>query len=173
MSEEKLNYFTLFGLPTDFNISAARLEAAYLTLQKNAHPDKFARADSLQRNLANQHTALVNLAYGLLKSPLGRAQHLLQLHNDYEVETEQTINDEDFLMEQMKWREEVEDAGDSAEQLGALKEQVEEHLKQLYDAYSASYSRLKPSQDAAELISLFHKMQYFTRLNQEITGKLL
>lgn len=166
----KRNYFTLFGLPVDFVLSLPQLEEAYLRLQKEFHPDRFATSVTVERELANQQTAEINLAYDTLKNPLTRARYLLELNNNYEVESERTIDDSAFLMEQMKWREEVEEAEGSVEALARLRQEVDDHLKQLYDEYALVYKKL-PKEDK-ELVTLFHKMQYFTRLQQEIATKL-
>lgn len=166
----KKNYFTLFGLPVDFVLSLSQLEKAYLRLQKEFHPDRFATAVAVERELANQQTAEINLAYDTLKNPLTRARYLLELNGNYEAESENTIDDNDFLMEQMRWREEVEDAEGSVEALTQLRQEVDEQLQQFYDEYALAYKNL--SKDDKKLVNLFHKIQYFTRLQQEIATKL-
>lgn len=166
MSEKPVNYFTLFALPIDFNISLEELEKAYLTLQKNAHPDKFATADSLQRDIANHSTATINRAYDTLKHPLGRARHLLELRNGTTADTEQTIDDVAFLMEQMQWREQIEEAEGAPEKLTQLQQEVAAHLQELYAAFGSAYHQ--ETADPQELTVLFHKLQYFSRLDQEI-----
>ena len=163
------NYFSLFDLPTSFAISLPQLERTYLKLQKNAHPDKFATAAALQRKISNQQTAVINRAYETLKNPLQRVQHLLELRDENAVEKERTINDGNFLMEQMRWREQVEESEDSPDKLSALGREAATQLGSLYETFESQYA--DGSTEARELVNLFNKMQYFTRLADEIRNK--
>lgn len=125
------SYFELLGLSEDHDISVSQLEKAYLTLQRSAHPDRFAN-DSKGQILAVRYAAFINEAYETISSPLFRAQYLLQLKG---VETDfgvATIADRMFLMEQMELREALSDirsAPDPEAALEALIETVEEKIE--------------------------------------------
>ena len=73
------------------------------------HPDRFAQAGDAERRASMQMTTRVNEAYRTLKSPVRRAQYLLELNGvDVGFETN-TAMPREFLMEQMELRERLED----------------------------------------------------------------
>ena len=148
-----MNYFELFGLATKFDVPADALDKAYLKLQKESHPDKYVTADVLHRSLADRQTAQINLAYNTLKHPVTRSLHLLTLLIGKEVSTENTINDTEFLMEQMKWRELVEEAGDDIADLKVIQAQIKDELQNIFTDFSTSYANGGGSnpQDSVEL----------------------
>jgi len=51
-------------------------------LQQEFHPDRFASKGDVDKRLAVQTASLINQAYDTLKSPLKRAQYLLELQTD-------------------------------------------------------------------------------------------
>src|SRR5690606_10742494 len=110
-----MNHFELFHLPEQFELDLAQLSASYQQLQQLTHPDKFATASDQQRLLSVQKNAQLNDAYQALKSPLLRAEYLLELKGiDLKHETS-TMQDGMFLMQQMEWREQLDDIQASAD----------------------------------------------------------
>ncbi|MCL2916801.1 co-chaperone HscB [Shewanella litorisediminis] len=104
-----MNYFELFNLPVAFDINASELADTYRELQRTVHPDKFAAASEQEKLLAVSRTAMVNDGFQTLKDPIRRAEHMLALKGvDIRHET-QTVRDTAFLMQQMEWREALEE----------------------------------------------------------------
>src|SRR5450830_1596065 len=104
------NHFVLFHLPQRFAIDMKALESAYHEVQNQAHPDKFAQATGAEKRVAMQWATRANEAYQTLKSPLRRATYLCEL-NGVDLETESnTAMAPAFLMQQMEWREALDDA---------------------------------------------------------------
>jgi molecular chaperone HscB len=104
------NHFDLFQLPQRFAIDMAALDAAYREVQNRVHPDKFANATDSEKRVAMQWATRANEAYQTLKSPFKRAAYLCEL-NGVELQTESnTAMPREFLMQQMEWREALEDA---------------------------------------------------------------
>tara|TARA_R110001583_G_scaffold19886_9_gene77206 strand:- start:1091 stop:1600 length:510 start_codon:yes stop_codon:yes gene_type:complete len=104
-----LNYFELFSLPAVFSVDKTRLSQTYRDLQKQYHPDKFAMQDDRTRLQAMQKSTEINDAFQTLKDSCLRAQYLLKL-SGLDIELEQrTLQDTDFLMQQMVWREKIAD----------------------------------------------------------------
>lgn len=64
--------------------------------------------------LAAVQSSQLNRAYRTLLSPLDRAQYILSLHGVEESETEK-LQDEEFIMQVMEARQEVEEASSPAE----------------------------------------------------------
>src|SRR5947207_7066240 len=104
------SYFELFGLQPGFALDAEALEAAYRDIQSQVHPDRFAHAGDAERRASLQWTTRVNEAFQVLKNPVKRARHLLELHGvDVAFETNTAMPPE-VLMQQMELREKLEEA---------------------------------------------------------------
>jgi molecular chaperone HscB len=102
-----VNYFELFSLPVTFPIDQARLSATYRELQKQYHPDKFVMQNDAERLRAMQKSTEINDAYQTLKNSCLRAQYLLLLDGVDIALEQKTLQDTDFLMQQMEWRETI------------------------------------------------------------------
>ena len=140
------NYFALFGMTPRFTIDAAALDAAYRDLQGRVHPDKFAAASHAEKRVAMQWATRANEAYQTLKSPLKRAAYLCELNGiDLAIESN-THMPPAFLMQQMAWREALEEARDNKD-LSAL-EGVESEL------------RAARAQQLADIAALLNDAQY-------------
>ena len=104
------NHFELFHLPQQFAIDLKALDAAYHEVQNRVHPDKFASASDTEKRVAMQWATRANEAYKTLKSPFRRAAYLCEL-NGVDLQTESnTAMPPAFLMQQMEWREALDDA---------------------------------------------------------------
>lgn len=104
------NHFELLGLPVGYQLETDILEQAWLTLQREVHPDRFANATDAEKRLAAQWATRANEAYQTLKSPLARGRYLLKLNG---IDTEEESNTSmpiDFLLSQMERRGAVADA---------------------------------------------------------------
>ena len=142
------NHFALFGMTPRFTIDASVLDAAYRDLQGRVHPDKFAAASDAEKRVAMQWATRANEAYQTLKSPLKRAGYLCELNGiDLAIESN-TQMPTAFLMQQMAWREALEEARDTKD-LTAL-EGVESEL------------RAARAQQLADIAALLDDAQYAT-----------
>ena len=103
------NYFQLFALPEQFDIDIKVLESNYRKIQAVSHPDKFINASSAEKLNSMQLATTANEAYGTLKSPASRAKYLLELKGIIAIAETNTAMPADFLMQQMEWRERLED----------------------------------------------------------------
>jgi molecular chaperone HscB len=104
------NHFELFGLPARFAVDQARLDAAFRKVQAEVHPDRHAGAGDAGKRVAMQWSTRANEAYQTLKSPLRRATYLLELRGVGIGAESNTAMEPAFLIQQMEWREAVEDA---------------------------------------------------------------
>lgn len=110
----------MFGLAQQFELDTTVLEQAYRQVQQQVHPDKFATATETEKRVAMQWATLANEAYQTLKSPLKRARYLCELHGvDLQLESN-TAMPAAFLMRQMAWREQLEQASGQAAPLNQL-----------------------------------------------------
>jgi len=106
------NDFELFGLPQQFAQDRALLDARWKSLQREVHPDKFAQQGAAQQRVAMQWSARVNEAYQRLKRPLARAAYLCELAGAPVNAHSNTAMPAAFLMQQMQWRETMDEAQD-------------------------------------------------------------
>ena len=104
------NYFLLFQLPQQFDIDLARLNVNYRVIQTQSHPDRFVTATSAEKLNSMQLATTANEAYQTLKNPARRATYLLELQHIDAVAETNTVMPATFLMQQMEWRETLEDA---------------------------------------------------------------
>ena len=102
--------FELFGMDRRFALDPAALDARWRALQTEVHPDKFAAQGAAAQRVAMQWAVRVNEAHQRLKDPLKRAAYLCEL-NGAAIEAENnTSMPKRFLMQQMEWREALDDA---------------------------------------------------------------
>lgn len=104
------NYFELFGLKPAFNLDLATLEGNYRKIQSESHPDRFVTASGAEKLQSMQTATLANEAYQTLKSPANRAKYILELQGINAIAETNTAMPAGFLMQQMEWREALEDA---------------------------------------------------------------
>ncbi|WP_301098958.1 Fe-S protein assembly co-chaperone HscB [Otariodibacter sp.] len=105
-----LNPFSLFDLPVQFSLDSSLLSERYLALQKSLHPDNFVTHSVQEQRLAMQKSAEINDALQVLKDPILRAEAIIQYHTNKEQDIEKkSTNDVAFLMQQMEWRERLEE----------------------------------------------------------------
>jgi molecular chaperone HscB len=137
------SHFALFQLPETYALDRARLDAAYRELQNAVHPDRFAAQPEAEQRVAMQWATQVNEAYQTLRHPVDRGVYLLKLQGIDALDATNTKMAPAFLMQQMEWREAIDDArtARSVETLDALGAElraahkgIESRLGELLDA---------------------------------------
>ena len=162
------NHFALFGMTPRFTIDAAVLDAAYRDLQGRVHPDKFAAASDAEKRVAMQWATRANEAYQTLKSPLKRAAYLCELNGvDLAIESN-TQMPPAFLMQQMAWRESLEEA-DTAQALETLLEDT----SSTHNAALADLALLLDVQhDPVAAAQVVRRLMFVERFAHEVEGRL-
>ena len=87
-----------------------QLETNFRAIQSASHPDRFVTCTSAEKLQSMQTATLANEAYLTLKSPANRAKYLLAQQGIDAIDEKNTQMPADFLMQQMEWREAMEDA---------------------------------------------------------------
>lgn len=134
------NDFELFELPVAFGLDRARLDEQWKALQREVHPDRHAASDAQTQRQAMQWSVRINEAYQRLKDPLQRAAYLCELHGAPIQAENNTAMPPAFLMQQMAWREALEDAStsasveDLADEVAAARKRMFAELEQTADA---------------------------------------
>ena len=116
--------FELFAVPRRFAQDGARLHERWKELQRQAHPDRFAAQGAAAQRVAMQWSVRINEAYQRLKEPLKRAAYLCELHGAPIRAEDNTAMPAQFLMQQMQWREALEEARGAAD-LDALDDDMQ------------------------------------------------
>ncbi|WP_089340982.1 Fe-S protein assembly co-chaperone HscB [Burkholderia singularis] len=166
----KDSHFDLFGLPAQFALDEQALDAAYRTVQSQVHPDRFAAAGDAQKRIAMQWAARANEAYQTLRDPLKRAAYLLALRGVDVGAENNTAMEPAFLMQQMEWRERIEDAA-AACHVGELDALLAE-LRDERRARLATLAALVDSgadQGAAEAV---RQLMFVERVTMEIRAQI-
>jgi len=178
------DHFEVLGLPRAYHVDAAELERRYLALQKETHPDRFARALPRERMEAVVRNTELNDAYKVLKNDIRRAEYILKLEGvDIGEEkpqsttgaTKQLVVDPKLLMEIMELREALADArsdgddGKVAELTTDVQGRRAAAMKSVDEGFSAYETGNKKVLDAIAraLVSL----RYYGRFMDEVEGK--
>lgn len=160
------NHFDLFHLPQRFTIDLAALDSAYHEVQTQTHPDKFASAGSAEKRVAMQWATRANEAYQTLKNPLARAKYLCEL-NGIDLQTESnTAMPAAFLMQQMEWREALDDAR-AAKDVGAL-ESLEAELRGARKAEIAQLTQLLDAGDFTQASQGVRRMMFIEKFEEDV-----
>ncbi len=164
---ENSDFFALFSLPRQFDIDMAQLESRYIELQRQLHPDKFASKSGQEKLSAQGRAVDVNTAYQTLKNPLQRAGYLLRLSGvEFDLQKEQTIFDQDLLMEMMQRREELADITNAVD-LQKLVKTLSAEIEANYKILSGELQ--KNNFDAVK--SMILRQQYLQKMLVEIRQK--
>jgi molecular chaperone HscB len=164
------NYFDVFALDVAYDIDTALLATNYQQLQNRYHPDKFVNGSDQERRLALQITSYLNKAYDALRDEQNRARYLLEMQNvvfDFEKDT---TKDMQFLMDQMDLREKIDEADqadDPLETLDELASLARQQKKDLIKDFQHCFAN-SAWEEAKDIVL---KMQFFTRLQQQINTK--
>ncbi|MEI8157117.1 MAG: Fe-S protein assembly co-chaperone HscB [Burkholderiales bacterium] len=158
------NDFELFGLTQQFAQDRAVLDARWKERQREAHPDKFAAQGDAAQRVAMQWSVRINEAYQRLKDPLKRAAYLCELAGSPINAHSNTAMPAAFLMQQMKWREELDEAG-SDESLNTLRENVDTAQRELL---SECASLIDGKGDYAKAVQSVRSLMFIEKFGHDL-----
>lgn len=160
--------FELFGVARQFSQDRAALDARWKALQREAHPDRFASQGQAAQRLAMQWSVRINEAYQRLKDPLKRAAYLCELGGQPVNAHTNTSMPAEFLMQQMEWRETLDDAQDSAA-VEKLLATVQESRKELLQQCEAA---LDQAQDLSAAVAAVRALMFIDKFSQGVEQRL-
>jgi Fe-S protein assembly co-chaperone HscB len=158
-----MNHFELFDMPAAFNLDAAELQQRYRKLQQTLHPDRFANGSERDKLMAVQRTAQLNDAYQTLRSPLSRAEYLLELRGLELAHEQTTLQDPEFLMAQMEWRERIAEV-DDWESLDAAYKDLQEQMRDLQSELEQQLN----GDDNENAANSVRKLKFMHKLHHEL-----
>lgn len=160
------NHFDLFQLPQQFTIDAGALDVAYHEVQNRVHPDKYVSATDAEKRVAMQWATRANEAYQTLKNPLKRAAYLCELHGiDLQTESNTSMPTA-FLMQQMEWREALDDAR-AAKDMAAL-ERIDDELRAVRRVQVARIGSALDSEDFTQAALGVRQLMFLEKFGHEI-----
>ena len=160
--------FELFQLPVQFAQPRELIDARWKELQRQAHPDKFAAQGATAQRLAMQWSVRINEAYQRLKDPLARASYLCELHGAPIRAENNTAMPPAFLVQQMEWREALEDAVTMAQL-----EQLASETRVAENAQLAVIARaLDQDKDHVRAAQEVRSLMFIQRFGQEVEARI-
>jgi molecular chaperone HscB len=165
------NYFDFFGLSPQFSLDLAKLDQAYLAIQKEVHPDRHTQGSDSEQRIAMQMATLANTAHQTLKHPIQRGLYLCKLNGvEANLETN-TAMPTAFLLQQMAWRDSLEESADDFDTLDALATEVDAAYKAALVELAEAMDRTHNYQRAAELLrGLLFIDKFATELDDAIAA---
>ena len=160
--------FTLFGLPQRFALNRAALDDCWRALQARVHPDRFVGEGAAAQRIAMQWAVRVNEAYQRLKDPLKRGAYLCELRGAAIQAENNTAMPGAFLMQQMAWREALDEA-DGAAAVQALDDEVAADEQRLLAELGHT---LDVAGDAAAAAQQVRALMFVARFRADITRQL-
>ena len=156
-STYKMDYFKILGVEKKFDLDEAILEKNYLLLQNRFHPDRQVSASKNERIILLQKAKDINAGYETLKSPLERAEYLMQLNGIKISDRELSKNvDSKVLYESMEMRENLEITKD-IEEVKKIESEVKNKIEKIY----------------LELVNVFRNDDFKEAMRLLIRGKYL
>jgi molecular chaperone HscB len=160
--------FTLFGLPTMQAMDVAQLDLRRRDLQAQVHPDRFAAEGAAAQRVAMQWAVRVNEAYQRLKDPIKRASVLCALRGVPVDAESNTAMPAPFLMQQMQWREALDEA-DGAAAVEALDAEVQSEERSMQATLTAL---LDEQQNTTAAAAQVRALMFVARFRQDIHKRL-
>ena len=70
------DYFQLYSIKKEFLLDLSELKLKQKKLLQKMHPDLFVNSTAIEKKVASEFATLVNKAFGILRNPLTRGEHL-------------------------------------------------------------------------------------------------
>ncbi len=146
------NHFKLFEISEKFDIDLDLLEEKYFEFQRQFHPDK-AGISEIEKSIA------INDAYDVLKSPVRRAAHILQI-NGIDIENDSKAPKPDFatLSEVLEIQEKIPEM--SLQEKNNLKKELEKRIDNLLQEVALKLEN-KEFEGAAQILI---RVKYFDKI---------
>ncbi len=160
--------FTLFGLAPKHALDRAALDTRWRSQQGEVHPDRFVAEGAAAQRVAMQWAVRVNEAYQRLRDPLRRATYLCELRGVPVDAERNTAMPAAFLMQQMQWRESLDEAADAE-----AVERLDGEVAQAEVALLADAARkLDVDNDAAGAAADVRALMFLQKFRQSVEHRL-
>lgn len=160
--------FELFGIERRFALDRAALDTRWRALQAEVHPDRFAAEGAAAQRVAMQWAVRVNEAYQRLKDPIKRAAYLCEMHGAPIEAENNTAMPTGFLMQQLEWREGLDEARGVAE-VQTIAGEVQAHRSAALDRVQQT---LDIARDFAAAAQQVRALMFIERFGDDIDRRL-
>jgi len=160
--------FTLFDLPRRHALDRAELDRRWRALQSEVHPDRFAAQGDAAQRIAMQWAVRVNEAYQRLKDPLRRGAYLCELAGAPIEAENNTAMPAAFLMQQMAWREALDEARTQAD-VQAIDDGVAQAERRMLADLAASLDDVQDARAGAQHV---RALMFVHRFRQDVERRL-
>lgn len=161
------NDFELFGLALQYAQDRTELDARWKDLQRQIHPDRFAAQGATSQRLAMQWSVRVNEAYQRLKDPLRRAAYLCELNGAAIQAENNTAMPREFLLQQISWREALDEAT-CTQELEAIQAEIEALRRKSFDRCA---QLLDVEHDYPQAVVEVRSLMFIERFVQDIENR--
>ena len=160
--------FELFGVPRRHAQDGARLDARWKELQREVHPDRFSAQGAAAQRVSMQWSVRINEAYQRLRDPLRRAAYLCELAGMPVNAENNTAMPASFLMRQMQWREELDEAPD-LDSLEVLADQVASERREVLRRCELAIDQ---QQDFSEAVAQVRSLMFIELFAAEVEARI-
>ena len=153
--------FATLGLEPRLDLDAAELEARYLELSRDCHPDRHPDVSDAERTEVLMRSAQVNDAYRAVREVWSRARVLLERLDRTALDRNKDLSPA-FLAEAMELAEDV--ANTQSRSTTALAEKLEATI-------AADLSRIRAALDAGDAdiaATVFHESTYHRKARDDL-----
>ena len=161
----KKNFFELFNINISIDINKSELDEKVKIFQTQFHPDKYANGSDLEKRLALQISSHVNDGYKVLGDIVLRIEYILKINN-FTKDESKTINDINFLREQIEYNELVESLEENFD-----KDIIDAHLSKIRLLLKNTIDSIKlffDSEDYENMWQNLSKLRFYTKNINEL-----
>ena len=103
------DYFQLYSIKKEFLLDLSELKLKQKMLLQKMHPDLFVNSTSVEKKVASDFATLVNKAFGILRDPVTRGEHLCSILGlQFDIENIK-LTSVDLLEKQFEMRSELDE----------------------------------------------------------------
>ncbi|KAF4724510.1 hypothetical protein FOZ63_025649 [Perkinsus olseni] len=165
------DYFCLLNQPHKYSIDTTGAEQCYRKLQNRLHPDKVAHIEGADPEVAAADSAMVNDAIKVLRSPLKRAEHLLQLETGVKADDDEADGmgnmDPSVLMEMLEYNEEIDDAEGDEKEMLKLTQENDDRIKECEDELTRLCDEAR---DWEAVETEVNRLRFLVRIDDRLKG---
>jgi len=150
-------------MPVEYNINNQSLENNFKEMQKVLHPDKYSTASESDKEISAVSSSTINQAYQALKSPIDRAEYLLNLHGAEGIKEANITHDPELMAEMFELREAIAEA-DSIQNMKALSNETMKKMEGLFALLKKTFEK----KNFVEACKISMKLKYLSKAVEEL-----
>ena len=154
----KKNFFELFDVDVAVDLNKFELDQTAKLQQSQFHPDKYINSTDFEKRLALQISSHINDGHKTLGDIVSRVEYILKINN-FNKDESKTINDINFLQEQIEYSELIEEMKNSPD--NALIEKSLLDVNKLLKQIIAKIKKSLNNSDFEEMWINFSKLRFY------------